>query len=331
MPQQVRARTQQQVKFSANSKVSQDLSRGMIYRQLHLNLTAQPTVSAANNSAANTGRGDLWSLIKRIDIIANGTETIKSISGPTLRMLQYFWYGRLPENSGVATLGDGSTANPSLSQTIILPFWMPNSLRPMDTALASANLSSLTINVTWGNYSDLSFAATGWTTEPVLNVESIESFGIKGPFSQWRLWEIEKTITASSQNLQIDLPVGSLFNGFLFNATDADADSDAIINAIKLKSGSTVFADQKFGVMRDAMNLMANRVESAGAVSTLYKKTAWGNYNHTLDGYLSESIDTLGFSELQLEMDVTVGGGTTNLYVVPSQIIPVRGGAHGHG
>jgi hypothetical protein len=43
------------------------------------------------------------------------------------------------------------------------------------------------------------------------------------------------------------------------------------------------------------------------------------------DGYLSDAIDTLGFSEFYLELDVAVGAGTTKIDILPIQITPVRG------
>jgi len=60
--------------------------------------------------------------------------------------------------------------------------------------------------------------------------------------------------------------------------------------------------------------------------STYNSIAGWYYYDHVTDGYLSEAIDTLGFSEFTLELDVTVGAGTTKAFVLPLQIIPIRGG-----
>ena len=50
----------------------------------------------------------------------------------------------------------------------------------------------------------------------------------------------------------------------------------------------------------------------------------WYFYDHVTDGYLSECIDTLGFSEFELELNVTAGAAS-RVFVLPIQVIPVRG------
>lgn len=331
MPQQVRKRNQATVAFSTGNKVAEKLSKGMIYRELELRLTAQPTLTTANNTYAKTLRGDEWAVVKRIDLIANGTQTIKSISGPRLRMMNYFWYGKHPRVS--VALGAGG-ANPSCASTLLLPLWMPRSVRPIDTALDSRQMSNLEIAVTWGTFTDINASATAWTTEPSLRVDSLESFGIEGPFANWRYWEIEKTISATSSSFQVDLPVGGQFRGFFINTTEADADSSGILNNIKWKSGTTVFADVNATMLQEAATLQKGITR--GFSGTAYDDVGigdandldgWYYYDHVTDGMLTEAIDTVGFSEHELELDVTNGSGVTKVIIIPQVIIPVRNAA----
>ena len=51
----------------------------------------------------------------------------------------------------------------------------------------------------------------------------------------------------------------------------------------------------------------------------------WYFYDHVTDGRLTEAIDTLGFSEFTLELNITQSGTTTTLNILPWTIIPVRG------
>lgn len=329
MPQGIRRRKHVDVEFSANNKISKDLSRGMIMRELSLHLTGAATTTAVNNTAANTQRGDEWGVVKRIEIIANGTNTLRSFSGTQLRMLNYLVYGASPKAS--VTLGDGATANPAFASTLIVPFWSPKSVSPIDTALDTRNLSSLKIEVTWGTYTDINSASTAWTTEPNLRVDATESFGLAGPFAQAIQFQIEKEITATNAQFQIQLPVGPLYRGFLINTTDAGADDTAVLNNFKWKSGTTVYADIDAGVMQDVYNLR-NGI-NRGFSGTAYDDFAigddndfdgWYLYDHVTDGYQTEALDTLGFSEHELELDVTVGAGTTKIVVIPLQVIPIR-------
>lgn len=328
MPQQIRRRKQTTVEYSSNNKIDKSLSRGMIYRELHLRLTCQPTLTAGNNVYANILGGDEWAVVKRIQIIANGTDVIKSISGRTLKWLNFMWHAHTPRNS--VALGAGG-ANPSCASSLILPFWMPRSIRPMDTALDSRQLSDLKIEITWGTYTDIAASASAWTTEPSMEVYSLECFGVNGPFATWRLFEIEKEITATNSQFQVQLPVGPVYRGFYMRTTDAAADANDILNNFKWKSGTTIFADQSAAVLfEDSMMSMSLHQDFSG---TAYTDQMIGDandltgqyfYDHVTDGYLSEAIDTAGFSEHELELDVTVGAGTTKIVVVPSQIIPVR-------
>jgi len=336
MGQQVRRRPQGNVQYQADSKESISLSRGMVFRELFLRLTGNVTpVNAAGNTQALTLHGDEWAAVKRIDLIANNTDVLRSISGNQLWWLDYFLFGVPPDVTPV--LGDGVAVAVPFDSHLILPLWMPRSLRPMDTALDARELSDLKIEITWGNYTDIQAAATDFATDPVLEVHSLESFGAKGPFSQWRIYAIEKEITATSAKFQVRLPVGPMYRGFLMNFTDAGKDSGAILNNFRLVSGPTVYADvpalllNELDRLRMSISRFWNDAAAAGLYDALRRGSTynsvegWYFYDHVTDGYLSESVDTLGFSEFELELDVTVGAGTTKVFILPLEIVPVRG------
>lgn len=340
MGQQVRRRPQGNILYQANSKVSMSLSRGMIYRDIYFKYYGSVTpVNAAGNSQALTLHGDEWGVVKRIDLIANNTDVLRSISGNQLWWLNYFLYG-VPPNV-TPGLGDDTLDEVPWASYLVLPLWMPRSLRPMDTALDARELSDLKLEITWGDYTDIQAAATAFTIDPVLEVHSLESFGAKGPFSQWRVYAIEKSIAATAAQFQIQLPVGPMYRGFLMNFTEGAAaaitDTPAILNNFKLISGTTVFADVPAGLLNvcdrlkqsvtrfwDDDQIGVQRYDALRRGSTFNSLTGWYFYDHVTDGYLSESIDTLGFSEFEMELDVTAGANS-RVFVLPLQIIPVRG------
>jgi len=333
MSQQVRRRKEGSVSYSANNQESEDLGRGVVYRELALRLTGQPTIAATKNTTAKTKRGDEWSVIRRIRLMSNGTDVIKSISGDRLWWLNYFMMGRPKVTPAI---GDGSTANPSFDSVLVLPLWMPGGVKPIDTALDSRELSSLEVEIEWGDETSINGDATGWTTEPKVEIFTLESFNVSGPFSQWRVFEIEKEITADNPEFEIELPVGKMYRGFLIETTDGGQDQGDILNNFKMVSGSTVFADvhAQDDVLQQWERIRGNTHpaydDGAGAINDLRRSDnsqAEGlyYYDHVTDGYMTESIDTLGFSEFKLSCDVSVGTGTTKITVVPLQIIPIRG------
>lgn len=332
MAQQVRRRYQKTIKFSANNKSSEDLSRGMVYRELHVRLRGQPTLTAVNNTQGNTGRGDEWGVVKKIEVVANNTETLWSIDGNALWWLNYFMFGARPRVT--PTLGDAATANPTFDSVLILPFWMPQAIRPIDTALDARKLSDLKVEITWGTFTDVNSAATAWTTEPSLEVHSLESFNLatESQFSSWRVYAIEKEISATNSKFQVQLPVGPMYRGFLMNFTDAGSDDADVLNNFKFISGTTTYADVKEEVLRQVQSIRYNnqrsftgQVYDDDRISTKNSVDGWYFYDHVTDGFLSESVDSLGFSELELELDVTVGGGATKAIIYPFQVLPVRG------
>lgn len=348
MPQEVRWRKQCDIDYNAGNVQTERLSRGMVYRELMLKLHMAPTTTLTNNAAGNIERGDEWGIISRIEIIANNTDVIRSFSGNDLWWLNYFWYGVYPKVS--PTVGDGATANPETFCCLIIPFWMPRSIRPMDTALDARELSDLKISITWGaDWTWVNNAATAWTTEPSVSVYSLESFNVKGPFNQWRVFKMTQNIPAANALFQVELPVGPMYRGFLLNLEDTTAGYTNVVDVptgveaagslinFKIVSGTTVYADLPWYMLRQILSwerISCNPTfdDATGLYDNVRRgqpandRQAWLWFDHVTDGHNTECIDTLGFSEFKLELNVTPVGGTApvNLNVIASQIIPVR-------
>jgi hypothetical protein len=336
MGQDVRRRKQATITFSANNEKQEPIGRGMVYRELYLRLRGAATLTDANNTQAKLKKGDEWGVVKRIEIVANNTEVIWSVSGNQLWWLNMFFFNsRPPITPG---LGDASTANAPFDSTLILPFWMARSVRPIDTALDARMLSDLKVRIAWGTYTDINGDASAWTTEPYVDVHSLECI-ISGKFATQKIYQQEIVVPATNTAFQVTLPVGDMYRGFLINTEVDGVDNISTLNNFKIKSGTTIFADIPAAILRQMdswQRIGCGRSFDAGAgASGLYdearrgttynKLNAWYLYDHVTDGRLTECIDTLGFSEFQLELDVTKSGTTTKLFVLPWTMIPVRG------
>jgi hypothetical protein len=332
MGQEVRWRKQQPVTYVSGAKQVIQLSRGMIYREMYLNLTCTPTLSAANNTIANAAKGDQWGVVKRIDIVANASDIIRSFTGEQLWFLNRFYYGFNPRVFSI--LGDGATANPVLDSTLIIPFWSPRSAKPMDTCLDSRELSDLRLEITWGTFTDVNSAATAWTTNPQIVVGSLEAFGIDGPFNLARVTQVQVTPAGANTGLRVDLPVGPQYRGLLINTTTGGNDTTGLVTNVKLISGTTVFYDQSEGMIRDTFHLRNDllfpftRPTAAGIGfipralnSPANNQDAWYGIELVTDGYTTEAIDTYGFSEFYLELALSAAA-TVN--ILPLTIIPRR-------
>ena len=259
MAQQVRKRKQTTVNYEANGKVSEKMSRGMVFRELYIFLEGQLTCSSTNNSHPNFQQGDEWGVIKKIEVIANHTDVIFSMDGNALWWMNYFMFGSAPKVT--SAFGDESTTNPAFNSMLILPFWLPNSVRPMDYALDSRQLASLDVEITFGSHTDINSSATGFTSAPTVKVFSLESFGAakkSDVYRTWRTYRMRREITSDNTQFQIDFAVGNMYRGFFMNFTDGGADSDSILNNMKLLSGTTVFSDLEKTIIQETSLLHNN-------------------------------------------------------------------------
>lgn len=340
MTQQVRIRTQDTIPYAASDKRSIKLSRGYDYRELWLRLQGALTVSAANNTAANTLRGDEWAVVQGIELIANGDTVLRSMSGDELRQYGRIMYGLMPRIT--PTLGDGFTTNPSFDTTLILPFWSPRTVKPHDTILRSGQLTNLELIVNWGSHLSINATATAFGTAPTIEVTSVEAFGIpqdvRNPLT--RIHRITATPAAANAEYSIDLPVGNVvYRGFLVNTRDnSGVDVGTLVRSFKLKSGPVELVSVKAAALQQA-TAQRNGIEpgldltaaaTTPAIYAAYKNLTRSNKTHQdgwyfldlcTDGYTTEALDAYGLSDLKLVCDVQAAG---TINVLPIQIIPVR-------
>ena len=331
--QQVRMRTEQSLEFVKNGRDSVSLDRGMVYRELVLKLSCEIDSDGANAvDGTNIRPGDLWAVVKRLNLKLNSNDNIRSISGEQLAWLNLLLYNstpRLPYN--LLNLGTGTGA--SEESYLVLPLWMPNSVKPIDTALDATLLSDLKLEIEWGDIADITSATdAAFATNPQIDVYTLESFGLEGPFNTARLFEIEYDSVPNTDNYRIDLPVNNMYRAFLIETKDGSGNdlADAIDN-IRLRSGTTHFVDVDARALREWYYLRnglmpvyddANEGEFPWFASDNSDRDAWTFLDLVTDGFLTESLDTLGFSSLTMELKTNQSIDT--LRVVPIEIIPLR-------
>jgi hypothetical protein len=315
------------------------ISKGMLFRTMYLNWAGSLTVaSAATNAVATLGRGDEWSALGKIEVIVNGSDTIRSFSGHELLEINRFLYGTLPRRS--TTMGDATATAPTFDSTLAIPFAMPGTDFPMDTLLDSNKLSDMRLEVTLANPLEI-FSTTGPSNISAnLSVSSNESFGIEGQFTQWNIFPLRNVVSGANAEYQFQLPVSAAYRGFIINAaagaSAASADAPNSITNVKLKSGTNTLVDIPWRVLVDAMRQFRNHDRgysqgtapaitgafNNGGRSSNRNEDAWAFLDLAMFGYLSEAIDALGFTELYLEFNVAAA---TTITVIPLQLYPVRG------
>lgn len=334
--------------YVAGAKQSVNLPRGYVWREMYLRLTSQPTVTAGNNTVAKTQPGDQWAAITTAAIVANGSNTIFSMSGKDLYWLNRAVFRANPSMN--PTLGDGATANPSLDDTLVIPFWSPDSKRPFDTALYTGEMSDLRIDITWATpgYSNISSSATGWTVQPTLELEAyVSELPILNSASAGkvpllppllkRIVPFTQVVSGTTANFRFPLDVGGpAYRRFLIQQTTTatpPVDTGAQFVSAQLVSGGTTFWDMSESMMFQLSRLpngiingfSQQKVQTTGLGLQVSPRISGstseaGNYivDICADGnggnaYLTEAINTANLSELYWQFQTQLAG-TIQIY-----------------
>lgn len=323
-----RSRRVGKVTYSASTAKSLDLPRKNLYRDLILWLKGSLVIATAGAPVLYTGGiGSGLKVISRVEVIANGRDTIKSLSLSALAMKNQFLYGARPQ---ITETGLTAATHP-FGGAVHLPFAMPRSVREIDTLLNSGKLATLELRVTYGNFTDM--FSTNPTTitagssvadlEVYLN-EAIRMDGKDEAYSAYKELYIEKTVTAASTEFQILLPVGNRYRGFMIECESDGEMVDTILKKVTIKSGTDIYKaiDAYEGTTYKPAGgaLRADNIKCFG----LSDETLTGYYyvDFCPEGRLVDALDASRLSSLEMILDVAAPGTTDKVRVYPCEIVP---------
>lgn len=330
------------ITFAANSSVPRNLLLGMIYKELAFTLTGAPTLAGASNTQAALAQGDAWSVVKRIRLVVNGSDVIWDGTGEQLWLWNMIAYGRIPDLS--FGLGDGATANPSFTSVLFLPLWTPWLAKPYDTLLNAGTLASVTVEITWGDYTSLNASASAWTTPPQITVHGLGSTD-QIDIAKFTGRRVLHQIVTSGVNTKFSVPlrVGPVYGQFLINTKDTatlvagqpkDKDATAALNSIAVAAGGRTYS---FSTPQLVLSEYYNHRNidptftntAGGSYSGLFRNSnnnykSWLFLNLIPEGALGQGVDTANFSELRLDFDVAFA--TTQITIIPVQYMPYKAG-----
>lgn len=302
-----------QIDFTAINQVkSLDLPRKDFYRNLILKLTVVDTITTLGSPVlyANTP----GQFLKRIEVIADGKDTIKSIGGIPLIFKNFFNFTTYPRRV-VPTL---SAAALTWTITLILPFSLLRAIREIDTILDSGKLSTFELRVTGGDSADFystlptTRAFTSATLEVLVN-EAIKFDTKPITPSVYKELTIEKAMSATSNEFQILLPVGNIYRGFMIEATSNKVLVNTLIQDIQIRSGTTVFYKAAWGTVRDA-NALFNNMETVAFDGMAYVEFC-------PEGRMVDALDASKLSMLEAIFGTTYLTATDFIRIYPDEII----------
>lgn len=321
--QQVRERNQGVIEYASGGTKILELGRGYFNREIRLELSGQLTCADSNNTDAKTKNGDEWACVKEIRVKANDTDIIRSISGKDLYWLNRYQYGQ----NITSGLTNGVT-NPTFKSVAFLPFWSMNSKSSFDTVMDTSRLSRFTIEIDWEPHTAINADASGWTVDPTITVNTLESYFTTQPEKPvplilQRIFKSTVSPTGVNSKYQFQLPVGVMYRGFIINTSVSGVDDPACVNSIELTSGSTVFSQKSWLMSKEIERMYLSLPEAINRKSTSSNEKAWVMMDLASDGYLTESLDAFFFSELLLKFDVTKA---CDINIYAYQLIPPRKG-----
>lgn len=302
--------------YVQSAAVSLDMPRKNLYRSIILNLEGSLTISTAGSPVLKTGGlGSALKMIDRVELIANGRDTLKSLSADAIGMKNMFLFGTRPV---LVETGISAATHP-FGGVIKLPLVMPRSIREIDTLLNSGKLSTLELRVTYGaDDAMFSTAPTTYTIDAAdVEVHIDESIRLDGkdePYSAYKELYIEKDVTAASTEFQILLPVGNRYRGFLIEA-ESDANMvNTIVNTVQIKSGTDVFFKKQMDVLQ-GQNAIDYDLEAQTFVG-------YGYVDFCPEGRLIDALDASRLSSLEMILDVAHPGTTDKVRIYPCEIVP---------
>jgi len=335
--------------FTASSPVSFDLPRDNVYKEIEL-FMAFNIVTAAGGAVTTPFEHSPWTLIKRVELVADGKDTIKSYDGATLHDINWHDFGIYTPTEDFEIGASADTGNNRFG--LIMSLESVGMEFPQHTWLDARRLSSLELRITWGAAADVATTMTNTTITASITPWGHEILDVD-PKSQFSINQEVMTQfafpTNSATQRRFRLNVANAYRRILINTKDSNAratvDRMQMIRLVEngifyrriwdaglikihnaLKHGATGIK-MEASAATDASEhpLFPEIAEAAGnptqGVAGGYRS---GQYMIDIaeDGSENSLLDTRGYSDLSLELDWN-GANTTDLMrITPSIYIP---------
>lgn len=306
-----------QINLTENNVVTLDMPRGYDLESLIIQVKGVATVTTGGSAVRGFAPTQL---IKRIELVADGKNTIASV--PMWDLVKNFGRGQ----TGIMTPPTAASAAAYNVEAVgILDQALIDGIRPKDSNLRTAGMSLLQLRITTGACVDLfTGSPAGSMTTFTLNVATVETVelpdaqgNITSPlYLQKRSYQ-DIALPASNANQQIILPIGNALRGVKLLATINGEPSNAVINNIQLASG----VDVRFNLPADMVQRMnATDYDPVGMLTNTTSPASssmldTGLYvvdlmaNGQQDVAVSNAWDLTKASEAKLILDVNGGAG----------------------
>jgi hypothetical protein len=242
----------------------------------------------------------LLAIIQKVELVANGQDTIVSVPG-------FHLYYASKRERGVAPLSTITSTAGRMS--LFLPMALIRAISPQDTLLDARGLSSLTLKVTWG--SDIAGTATASAATLEINTEEYSNVPVDSKFGRHEFgYDIVNLDAAAVKQFKLDVGSNNQYRRlWLYVLDGSDALANTEISKIGVKTRSFYYMNENSDVVQASNREDYNLAEDAGVYVIDFPS----------GGMMSERLDARALSELILEVTSLVTDGT--LYIVKEKVI----------
>lgn len=261
--------------FDAGSTISIDVPRDSVFKYLQMRLVGAVQTTFASGTPVASNQSIMSDLINYIDIIANGSFTIKNVTPWMMHIQQLLATGDFGERKASAGASAASPAEnvtadskfvygtttqySSVVESIIIPFenslagagrmgtlWDTRGLASAEMKISTAAFSAL---LGYGNTAPVSYG----NSTLQIQTESIETQNIPLNiyFSAYKQTTKSVNFTAQTSDFLVDINRGNFLQGLMFEAHDGAAGSattasgkvlsDVLLTQIKLIINGSLF------------------------------------------------------------------------------------------
>lgn len=309
-----------QIQVVENGQAIFDVPRGYDIEALHFRLYGQLNITTAATSIRAESPAQL---IKRVELVADGKNTIASLPFVLLNRGNVFRRGQLGSLTPQSAV---SIAAYQIEATAYLDQANIDGIRQKDSNLRTSGMSLLQMRFTFGAAVDTQIGGAASLTNVFVDVSSVEMIEIPDPKTGETtkpLYLVKRAyqdiaFTTSNANMQVILPVGNILRGVVIRTegfTTAGEPHNGILNNVILASGVDVRCNLPGAVIR-SMAAMDYDVTTIPTGIYVVDMMTQGGFN----SQASEGWDLTNASEAKLILDVN-GAANTKVTVETIELI----------
>jgi len=291
----------EKIEFAENTLRTRTLPRSLM-RGLILQLDLDVT----NGSSAAATIFQLCNVIKKISLVINGQDTRISVPFYHLFYSNAYDFSSTPRYLISSASGSGTDR-----VNVVLPFALPRAVLPDDTLLDLRNVSSATLEVTFG--------AKTYGTNKTINSGALKIYSMEyaqaGEFSPIAIHEMSYTnkAIASQGEIDIDLDYGGAnqYKGlYVYTFNNSGALTGGLFSNFKVKSRTFTYIDIKTNILLGNNQIRYNMDRVYNGVYVI----------DFTNGRMSERLDARGLNELKF-IPTSETSNSTEIVIIKDKAI----------